>query len=174
MITNTTISAELLTATVFASIISSIISIIIAIINNIHVKRIERSKYHDEINKYRYSRLYELILNWHSYGTPIESKGKTPGQIASDRLLNLFLDNRGRYIIARPLLDKQYLQKLDDLELECNELLIQLIHNEDASGHHTPEFSVIMDSYHKSSGVFDTLLRNTINEQLEELLLAVK
>ena len=57
----------ILTAAVFAALVTSIANIIISLMNNWRLKKIEKQKQMNEIDKYRYSRLYELILNWHKY-----------------------------------------------------------------------------------------------------------
>ena len=53
-----------LTAGVFAALITSVANIVISIFNNSRLKTIEKNKQMTEIEKYRYSRLYEQILNW--------------------------------------------------------------------------------------------------------------
>ena len=62
----------ILTATVFAAFITSIANIIISLINSYRLKQIESQKKINEIDKYRYSRLYELIINWHKYDSEIK------------------------------------------------------------------------------------------------------
>lgn len=57
----------ILTAVVFAALITSLANIVISVINNNRLKKIEKQKQVSEIDKYRYSKLYELILDWHKY-----------------------------------------------------------------------------------------------------------
>ena len=100
----------ILTAAVFAALVTSIANIIISLMNNWRLKKIEKQKQMNEIDKYRYSRLYELILNWHKYDSA--QRGDTAEEIAFYRLLNLFMDDSGRYEIAKPLLDKTDIEPL--------------------------------------------------------------
>ena len=69
--------------------------------------------------------MYELIINWHKYDSEI--KGETVSKMASCRLINLFLDDLGRYEIAKPLLDECYTEKLESLKIKCENLLKDLI-----------------------------------------------
>lgn len=158
----------ILTAAVFAALITSIVNVIISLINSHRLKKLEEKKQMQEIDKYRYTRLYELIMNWHKYDT--KKKGKTVGEIAFHRLVNLFLDNSGRYEIAKPLLDKCYIEDLENKKNECNELLIAWIDTESPDGTHTKEYLTIRDKYFSSGEEFSKLLKNAINSQFESLL----
>ena len=74
------LNTVILTATVFAALISSIANIIISLINNHRLKSLESKKQLNDIDKYRYSRLYELVLKWHEYDS--ENSGETTSEIA--------------------------------------------------------------------------------------------
>ena len=102
----------ILTTTVFAALITSIANIIISLINSYRLKHIEEQKKLNEIDKYRYSRLHEILINWHKYDSEI--KGETDSEIAFYRLLNQFMDDLGRYEIAKPLLDAGYTEELEN------------------------------------------------------------
>ena len=106
---STFLSTVVFTATVFAALITSIANIVISLFNNHMLKSIESKKRLHDSDKYRYNRLYELVLKWHEYDS--EYDGKTDGEIASNRLLHLFLDDIGRYDLAKPLLDSYYIEK---------------------------------------------------------------
>ena len=80
-----------LTSAVFAAFTTSAANVVISIMNNKRLKGIEKQKELNEIDKYRYSRLYELILNWHNYDTKINEKKAE--RIAFYRMLNLFFDD---------------------------------------------------------------------------------
>ncbi len=166
---NPIINTVLLTATVFAALITSVANIVISIINNHRLKRIEAQRQLNDIDKYRYSRLYELLLNWNDYIT--ECSGDTFGEIAFNRLFNLFLDNSSRYRMARVLLDKKHVSALDAKKIECEQLLSSLVAAEKEDGTHTDQFPNIRDAYFNASKDFDELLKNSINTQLETLLL---
>lgn len=157
-----------LTATVFAALITSITNIIISSINNYKLKQIEAQKKINEIDKYRYSRLYELIINWHKYDSEI--KEESASKIAFYKLLNLFLDDSGRYEIAKPLLDKCYIEKLEKQKIECENLLNDLVKAEAPDGTHSKDFPIIREKYFASGMEFSELLKNAINSQLESLI----
>lgn len=125
----------ILTAAVFAALVTSIANIIISLMNNWRLKKIEKQKQMNEIDKYRYSRLYELILNWHKYDSA--QRGDTAEEIAFYRLLNLFMDDSGRYEIAKPLLDKCYIEELEVKKTEGEKLLNDLVGAELPDGTHS-------------------------------------
>ncbi len=165
---NEIINTVILTATVFAALITSIVNIIISLMNNHRLKKIEKQKQMNEIDKYRYSRLYELILNWHKYDS--SKTGETAEEIAFYRLLNLFMDDSGRYEIARPLLDECYKKDLDVKKIEGEKLLSELVSAEAPDGTHSDEFSTIKQRYFDIAKEFNEMLKAAINSQLEELL----
>ena len=158
----------ILTATVFAAFITSIANIIISLINSYRLKQIEAQKKINEIDKYRYSRLYELIVNWHKYDSEI--KGKTVSEMASYKLVNQFLDDLGRYEIAKPLLDECYTEDLEPLKIKCENLLKDLIDLTALESSCTENSEMIKENYFFNGEEFSKLLKNTINNQLESLL----
>ena len=158
----------LLTAGVIAAVIGSITNIIIALFNSSQLKKIENIKKDNQMNTYRYTMLYELIKNWHSYDS--DFKGKTAGEIAFNRLLNLFMDDLGRYAIAKPLLKKSYVDALEVKKKECEILLEALINAEKPDGTHSEQYPKIRDMYFKGGEEFSELLKETINNQMELLL----
>lgn len=161
-------SNVILTATVFAALTTSVANVIISLINNHRLKIIEAKKRTNEIDKYRYGRLYELVLNWHRYDSPV--KGKTASKIAFYKLLNLFLDDSGRYEIAKPFLDKCYIENLENKKTECTKLLDELVDAEAPDGTHTKDFQIIKEKYFANGMQFSEMLKNAINSQLESLL----
>lgn len=168
MDSSTFVNTVIFTATVFAALLSSIANIIISLMNNRRLKKIEKQKRMNEIDKYRYSRLYELVLNWTDYDT--EVKGETASEIAFYKLLNLFMDDSRRYEFAKPLLEKSFIEPLELKKAECKELLDALIEAEAPDGTHTKEFPLRRKHYFKSGQEFSELLKGTINTQLEILL----
>lgn len=114
------------------------------------------------------SRLYELILNWHKYDSA--QRGDTAEEIAFYRLLNLFMDDSGRYEIAKPLLDKCYIEELEVKKTEGEKLLNDLVGAELPDGTHSEEFPAIKQRYFDIAKEFSKMLKTVINCQLEELL----
>ncbi len=161
------INSAVLTAAVFAAIVTSVTNLIISIANGQRLKKIEKQKQQNEIEKYRYTRLYELILNWHNYDS--EFSGESVSEITTNRLVNSFLDNTSRYEIAKPLLDDLYKKDLDIKLQRGQEELNKLI---DATK--SDDFSVVFSDYLKISSEFSDALKGAINEQLELLLLQNK
>ena len=162
------LNTVILTATVFAALISSIANIIISLINNHRLKSLESKKQLNDIDKYRYSRLYELVLKWPEYDS--EDSGETTSEMAHNRMLVLFLDDGRRYALAKPLLDSYYIEKLETKKAECDKLLKQLISAESADGQHSEDFLMIKDCYFRASTEFSEMLKASINDQLDSLL----
>ena len=90
--------------------------------------------------------------------------------VAFNKLLNLFMDDSGRYRLARPLLDKKYTTSLDTKKVECEQWLNSLVNAELPDGTHTSDFKKIKDIYFDKSIEFSNMLINAINDQLEYLL----
>lgn len=168
MSSNTFFNTIVLTTAVFAALISSIANIIISLLNNYRIKKIEKQKQINEFDKYRYSRLYELLLNWNNYDTA--TKGETAEEIAFYRLLNLFMDDCKRYMLVKPLLDQCYREPLETKKTEGEQLLNALIRAETPDGTHLVEFSTIRVQYFDAGERFSELLKSTINNQLDVLL----
>ncbi len=157
-----------LLTSIIVAVISSVTSISCVLYNQKQLKNIEEKKHMDEITKYRYSKLYELLLNWNSYDSPWE--GTTPEEIASSRSMNLYFDDQKRFVVAKPLLDSSYIGELKKIENECELLLRELIENETPDGRHTKKFPVIMKQYRKKTLEFSELLNSAIYNQVIQLL----
>lgn len=158
------INSVILTAVVFAAIVTSVTNLIICIANGQRLKKIEKQKQQNEIDKYRYTRLYELILNWHKFDS--EFSGESVSEITANRLINSFLDNTGRYEIAKPLLDDLYKKDLDIKLQRGQEELTKLINASKSA-----DYSAVFSDYVKISSEFSDALKGAINKQLELLLL---
>lgn len=161
------ISQVILTAIVFAAFVTSIANMIISLMNNHRLKKLEKQKVMNAIDKYRYSRLYELVLNWHNYDSP--HKGENAGEIACNRLINLFLDDVGRYELAKPLLDECYKKEIEEIISKGEEVLHDLIEKEEA-GNRTKEFLDVQQKYFDAGKDLDHKLKEAINVQLDKLL----
>lgn len=164
----------IISSAVFAALITSITNMIISLLNNRRLKIIEKQKKSGEIDKYRYSRLYEMLLNWHQYTS--EFKGESTEETAVRRLANEFLDNAGRYDIVRPLLDKQYIMELDEIRKKGNALANELVRfgqdkEEKSKEENMDDYQEIKMRYFKIGIEFADKLKKVINEQLEELLI---
>lgn len=168
MKTNEILSTVIFTATVFAALITSMANIIVSLMNNQRLKKLEKQKQMNEIHKYRYSRLYELILNWHNYDSV--SRGETAEEIVFYKLINLFMDDLGRYEIIKPLLDEYYKKELEVKKIEGEKVLHDLIGAETPDGTHSKEFPIIKQRYFEIAKEFDEMMKRVINCQLEELL----
>ena len=80
------------------------------------------------------------------------------------------MDDSGRYVIAKPLLDKTFIKKIEIAKLKCEELLNDLVDAEAQDGTHSEEFPAIRQSYYDNAIEFSKILREAINSQLEILL----
>ncbi|MCL2500394.1 MAG: hypothetical protein FWE90_08665 [Defluviitaleaceae bacterium] len=159
----------IISTAVIAAAIAAIFNLIINLINNNRLKSIEKSKKMTEIQKYRYTNLYELVKGWNEHSTKVN--GDTPGQIAANRLINMPLDNIGRYDIARPLLNPIYVDDFDKMVANVNSLLHKLIDLETVNGKHLDGFDEARKEYFDYGSKFGDALKKTIYDQLKELLL---
>lgn len=166
---NNILTTVILSSAVFAALISSLSNLIISLINNRRLKVIEKQKNMTEIDKYRYTKLYEMLFNWYKYDSEIH--GENPGEIAYYRLLDRFLENDTRYEIIRPLLDEHFVVELDEIRVEVNKLLNDLIDAEKPNGTHTDDFPNISDKYMKNGMMFSNKLKDVIYQQLKMLLM---
>lgn len=80
------------------------------------------------------------------------------------------MDDSGRYEIAKPLLDKIFIKKLEKAKLKCEELLNDLVDAETPDGTHSEKFPSIRQSYYDNAIEFSEILKEAINSQLEILL----
>lgn len=163
-----TMKPILLTAVVFAALISSIANIFVSILNNQRLKQIELKKHMSEIDKYRYTMLYDLILHWTERNAAYS--GDTASEIASNRLINLYPDTKGKYDLAKPLLNPQHLERLDELDAKGQIALLALLDTEAPDGTHSPDFAQRRKEYHSISIEFESVLKQTIYDQLNQLL----
>lgn len=124
---NTTTITILLTSAVIASLITSIANIIIAIINNYRLTSIEKGKQKNTLIEYRYKCLYEMLLKWNEYDTPFEVQGKEASEIATERIINGFMDDGRKFKTISPLLDEKYKEDIRKINEEGENLLRELI-----------------------------------------------
>ncbi len=60
-------TSAIISGAVFAALIASIANIIISILNNRMLKIIEKQKNISEIDKYRYTCLYDILTRWYKH-----------------------------------------------------------------------------------------------------------
>lgn len=164
-----TIPTIVISTSVITAALAAIVNVIIALMNNRKLKIIENTKKMTEIQKYRYTNLFELIKGWHSYDSIYS--GETSEQIIANRLLNAPLDDIGRFNIARPLLNPRYINELDEIANEVNLLMAELLKYETFDGKHFDGFDEAHQNYMKCGTRFEKALKIAVNEQLKELLL---
>lgn len=121
-----------------------------------------------EIDKYRYSCLYELLLNWEKYNS--ECTGKTAKEIASEYLMKAFLDDSKRYEISRPLLDSKYITGLDEKH-ENGKVILKQLFTVGKDKNNSEIYDQMYKQYLDNGYAFTILLKNSINEQLSDLLI---
>lgn len=156
----------IISASVIAAAISGIINSIITLMNNKRLKSIEHEKKMTDIQKYRYTNLYDLVKHWNDYLTKVDVDA-TLDQITSIRFLNSPLENINRYSIARPLLHPKYFSELDELVSETDR---QFRNYMDSKGKKHDERDAATRAYGAHASNFEEKLKNAINEQLSELL----
>lgn len=160
-----------LTAGVFAALISSIANIIISIMNNHRLKDIEKIKRTNEIDKYRYSQLYELRQKWEDYDLYAsdavdESDGESVSLYAE--VLSSIYSNLKRYWISKPLLDEKYIDKLDEKSAEVHRLSNQIILDHDIM--EKEEYHDMKWKHIDLGTAFSKMLKESIDEQLRDLM----
>jgi hypothetical protein len=151
---------------VVAAVIGAIANVIVALMNNRRLKRIEKDKKMSEIQRYRYTQLYEIIKHWYDYGTDV--KGESTEKIASARLINTPLDHKGRWDISKPLLNPKFTNGIDETTHEVDELLLQFVKSLDENKEDKDKARKDFSNCGEKLG---RMLRNAINSQLQELLL---
>lgn len=155
---NGNIIITILTSTVIASLLTSIVNIFLACVNNHKLKKIENEKHKNELTSYRYTQLFNILLKWHEYDSPYDTDGKSISKIANDRILNGFLDDCQRLKLIIPLIDSKYINRLEIIEKQGQELLKQLIDLENQMDNF-PSDKIIEE--HKN--IFDNFKENAVN-----------
>lgn len=166
---NELFTSAVISGVVVAALITSLTNLIVSVINNRRLKVMEKRKNASEIDKYRYTRLYEMLFNWHNYDSEI--KGESAEEIAFYRVFNEFFDNINRYDIIRPLLDEQFIIELDEYKEKGNNLLKDWIEFYKSDRLHTDDFLNIKTEYLENGVTFSKKLQDVINQQLKMLLM---
>lgn len=164
----------ILTSAVFAALITSLSNLVITLLNNKRLNTIEKRKDRNEIDKYRYIQLHEMLLTWDKYNS-IEIDSTKMGETEEEcieyakkcrkYILNKFIDDKSRYNVIRPLLSEQYIKELDVIMEEGDNLLLNIAYCEDKEEHFNLE-----KKYANLSEKFTIKLKSVINQQLAELL----
>lgn len=165
METNVFIDNVILTATVVAALLSSIANIAISIINNNRLKKIEKNKQLNEFDKYRFDMLYQLVLNWYNYDS--EDQGDNNDEIMINRYFFLFTDSSKRYELAKPLLDKKFVEQLEPRYNEGNNILTDMLNSDNTANDNLIALKIQLVRVGQE---FSGLLRNAVYSQLEILL----
>lgn len=172
---NSNVIVTILTSTVFAALLTSAVNVILTLINNRKLKNFENDKHKNELISYRYTQLFSILLKWNEYTSPCETNGKSISEIASDKLVNGFIDNSNRLKLIIPLLDSCYKKRLEIVQKKGNDLLMQLIDLENQmdinlDGKLLEEHKTVFNDFKKSALDFSDEMNCVINEQLEILL----
>ena len=174
MTVNDIISSAIVTGAFFVALISSVVNVVISIINYHHINRMEQQKTLNEIDKYRYTKLYELVLNWRNgKNDKHPNNGSKVTDSALVALIKIFLEDNGRYDIAKPLLDYKYVETLDKIKEKVDDgykLFVKKMKDNEAIGISTISYDGDVEAYFDIAMVFSEELKNAINKQLEELL----
>jgi hypothetical protein len=168
------VSTTLISTAVFAAAIAAIANVVIAIMSNNRLRVIERKHKMTEIEKYRYTHLYDIILNWHNYSTNIESEDKSADTIATINLFNGILDNKERYNLVKPLISSKYADKKQEIESiidRGDNIILQYVLATNEENEKTNDiFKGIIKELADCSEELEKELREMINQQLEELI----
>jgi len=126
------ISPALVSAAVFAAMIAAITNVVIAIMNNKRLAKLERKKAENEIDKLRYTKLYELLQTWDKYTTKNDKDidGLKISDWARTSAMHHFFDCQNRYKdVAKPLLDEKYVTELDAIFREGTDKWFEVLLN---------------------------------------------
>lgn len=165
----------ILTSAVAASLVTSVANIIIAIYNNHRLKAIEEVRQKNDLNAYRYKCLYDMLLKWQEYDTPLEIEDKGPVQIAEERLTESFFDGQKKFQIISPLLDEKYKKNANRLSDEGNELIKRLFDTRNELNKKFDEelekkYKKLMSEFYDIAYQYASELEKILHLQLEELL----
>ena len=148
----------MLTSAVVASLVTSITNIVIAVFNNRRLKLLEKEKRKNELNIYRYTHLFDLLLKLDSYNTPFETEGRTVSQIASERLINGYIDSHKKFDLLSPLLDEKYKTHIVELN-SCAEYQLKELFKMENELETNPN-EELMEKYNKQLEEFFGLSAN--------------
>ncbi len=172
---NSSATTILLTSAVIASLVTSVANIIIAIFNNHRLKSIEKKKRINELITYRYTHLFDMLLKWREYDTPLETRDIDPSQIVTYRGFNSFFDSQRKFEIISPLIDEDYKKDINYIYQQGKELLKELFKiefalknesNAELKEEHDKLFKEFIDIALK----YTTEIEKVIHLQLEQLL----
>lgn len=172
---NNSVLIIILSSAVFAALISSLTNVIISLINNKRLSIIEKQRKQSDIDRYRYIHLYEMLVNWNEYDTikmpnvnyenDNEEEYMEYIRKCREYILNVFVDDKNRYEIIKPLLNEEYKKELDVLKEDGENYLLKIAYSEDIDEH-----SALEKEYAKITGKFSNKLKGVINQQLRDLL----
>lgn len=169
----------ILTSVVFAAFVTSVANTIISLISNNRIKTIEKQKRNDEIKTYRYTKLYEMSLQWTNMNTPYDTKNKSISEIANNRIINNFIDDSRKLTIISPLLDDDLKTKIIELQNDGETILLKLIdiENQLDDEKNNKKIAQLNQDHHKyyrefkkASVKFCTELELVLEQQLNRLL----
>ena len=165
----------LLTSAVIGAFITSITNIIISFINSHKLKSIENIKRNHEIEAYRYKELYKILSNWTELNNSFIVENKSVSQIASERLIDIFISDHRKYEMMEPLLSEKYKNDLIKKYEEVNAYLIEVIDLENISDYSSnmeakEKHKLLFSKFKCSAADYDNHLLNVLSSQLSELL----
>ena len=163
-------TSAVISGAVFAALIASIANIIISIINNRMLKTIEKQKKIGEIDKYRYTCLYDILTRWYNHKFDFEDKyDEDHNNIGS---LHTFHDILEWYNITKPFLDSQYITELDRIvkkEQSLNiEMCVARAHGKSYSGNSVEQICL---EHRRICKILRHELEKSIHLQLESLMM---
>lgn len=160
-------TSVIISSAVLAALVTSITNIIVSILNNRKLKIIEKQRKVSEIDKYRYTCLYEILTHWYKHDFEFEKEYEK--EKSDDCFENKLLDYSDLYNIIKPLLDRQYVIELDKSKNQWEKIKRERDRAKNDILKSVPLHIEV--TYFTLNAKFKRKLEETINLQLEALLI---
>ena len=112
-----------------------VVALLVSILSFYQSGRVEKEKKMNEIDKYRYTNLCELLQNWDKYDRESNKQDEKDEKLSIPDLAVIsikddFFGCWKRYDVAKPFLDAEYKSELDDYFHKGRDLLFDILMNE--------------------------------------------
>jgi len=144
----------LLASTVVAAIVAAAINIVKTLLDN-------KAKTNDSVRLFRYTKLYEILVNWQKKNLSVD-RDCNMNEIERNQAVQQY------YTLAKPLVEREYWNNIDDIFSHTLKLKIELIDTIAANNENL--ISEINLHLIKENGRVEELFVTAIHKQMAELL----